>query len=180
MNLKAILLIIPLLFLTSCQSQRDLQADSAFPKQMVGLWEAYTQAGPKWGISIEPDGSINKISHVIAGDVDVATERGVYREYKAPNSYGMFAMGDCRTIYDPAANEVLVEIGIDEYEVVLPVGTLKGRSKDYFAGTVSKDGKTWQAKWRSHNWLEGAKEPDIEHIDANPIKLLFTKMPAKD
>ena len=180
MNYKVLLLIIPLLFLTSCQQQQDLQADSAFPKQMVGLWEANTQTGQKWGINIEPDGSINKIRHVIAGDVDVAAEGGVYREYEATNSYGIFVMGDCRTKYDPAANEVLVEIGIDDYEIVLPIGTIKGWSRDYFAGTVSKDGKTWQAKWRSHNWLEGAEEPNIEHIDANPIKLLFTKMPAKD
>ena len=177
MNFKALLLIMPLLFLTSCQPGHESQPGSAFPKQMVGIWRANTQSGQKWRINIEPDGSINKITHIIAGDVDVAAEGEVYRENK--KSHATFVIGDCLAKYDPVANEVLVEIGLDYFEIVLPTGIIEGRSEDYFAGTVSPDGKTWQVKWRSHYWLEGADEPNIERIDANPIKLLFTKIPAK-
>ncbi len=62
----------------------------------------------------------------------------------------------------------------------LPHGDLEGRMEDYFDGPVSEDGRTWTVSWRNYCWLEGAISPPIDEINANPEKLIFTKIDISD
>ena len=164
-------------------SQPQLESESrenVFPESMVGVWEVVVNeySGSKWGIKFEPDGSILKIIHSLAGPVNV-TEGGVYLEGPEPNTYAVFVMGPCEAKYYPEIDELGVKIILEHYEMKLPTGVLEGRIESYFSGPVSKDGQTWAVDLREYGWLEGAAAPDPKIIDQNPKKLVFTKIDLK-
>lgn len=184
---KAIsLFILPicLFFITGCQESAKkekpvgtiVKADSNFPQIMVGVWEAdYAEDGYKWGVKFEPDGSIKKVIHYLAGPVDLA-EGGTYLDGQEPNTYAVFTMGPCTAEYDKESNMLKVKMILDYYEMQLPAGKLQGKMEDNFWGRISENGKTWQAKWVNYCWLEGASPPDINEINANPESLVFKKV----
>ena len=149
----------------------------AFPKSMVGVWEAgvVETTGSKWGIKFEPDGSIKKIIHFLAGPVNIA-EGGVQANGPDPGTYYLFAMGPCEARYMPKTRMIKVRIIVDYYIMKLPAGDLEGRTEDYFEGPVSGDGKTWNVKWWDFSWLKDAAIPDINTVRANPEPLDFEKI----
>jgi hypothetical protein len=171
--------VVIILALSGCgqQSQRtsNQPQENVFPEVMVGVWEAQVSKYSKWGIKFEPDGSILKIIHSVIGPVRLE-EGGTYEEGPDPGTYAVFVMGPCEANYNPSTRMLKVKIIVDYYKMKLPTGELEGRIEDYFEGPVSEDGKTWKVEWRSYGWLEGADPPDIETIDANPEKLVFTKI----
>jgi len=151
-----------------------IENDGAFPQVMVGVWQAEVSRFSKWGIKFEPDGSILKIVHSLAGPVKLS-EGGVYAE--GPEGYYyVFAMGPCEANYIPGTGILKVKIIVDHYEIKLPIDLLEGKIEDYFEGPVSEDGKTWKVNWRNYGWLDGADPPDPVVIEANPIELVFTKI----
>ena len=145
-----------------------------FPEVMVGVWEAEI-ANCKWAFKFERDGSILKIIHALAGEVDLRQE-GVYLEGPDEGTYAVFMMGPCETEYNASKRELTVKIVLDYYQMVLPQGDLEGKSYDYFKGPVSEDGKIWKAEWLSYSWLEGADPPNADAIEAEPIPLVFMKL----
>lgn len=149
--------------------------DGVFPEVMVGVWEAEVTRDSKWGIKFEPDGSILKVIHSLAGPVKLS-EDGVYLEGPEPDTYAVFIMGPCEAKYYPETNELRVKIVLEHYEMKMPSGVLEGRIESYFSGPVSKDGKTWEVDWLNYAWLEGAVAPDPNIIEANPAKLIFSKL----
>lgn len=159
-------------------SQPQLESETredAFPEVMVGVWEAEVPGGHEWGFKFECDGSISKIVHFFAGEVDLR-EGGTYLEGPDPGTYAAFVMGPCETEYSEDTRELKVKIILDYYQMIFPQGELEGKSHDYFKGPVSEDGRTWKAEWRSYTWLEDATPPDIDYIDAHPEALVFTKI----
>ena len=102
--LVLVLLVWCLLVVAGCRSaNRDVEViienDGAFPQVMVGVWQAEVSRFSKWGIKFEPDGSILKIVHSLAGPVKLS-EGGVYAE--GPEGYYyVFAMGPCEANYIP-------------------------------------------------------------------------------
>jgi hypothetical protein len=165
----------------SQQNQRTLNLPPSagqkneFPEVMVGVWEAEVSEISKWGIKFEPDGSIRKIIHSLAGPVNLSDE-GIYLEGPDPNTYAVFVIGPCEAKYYPKTDELKVKIILDHYEMKLPNGVLEGRIESYFSGPISNDGKTWTVSYRNYGWLEGANPPDPNIIEANPEKLIFTKL----
>ena len=158
------------------QTQLKGQAqENTFPPVMVGVWEVQVSKYSRWGIKFEPDGSILKIIHVVAGPIRLE-EGGIYEEGPDPNTYALFVMGPCEANYIPSTGMLKVKIIVDYYKMKLPNGVLEGRIEDYFEGPISEDGKTWKVKWWNYGWLEGADPPDIEAINANPETLIFTKI----
>jgi len=151
------------------QSQRG-----AFPESMVGVWEAEVSSLGKWGIKFEPDGSINKIIHSLAGPVNV-TEGGVSAE-GPDDSYYDFVMGPCEARYIPKTRMIKVKITVDYFIMKIPAGELEGRIEDYFEGPVSEDGKTWKANLLNFCWVKGAAIPEPNLIKAYPEPLVFTKL----
>jgi hypothetical protein len=146
-----------------------------FPESMVGVWEVNVTESTKWGIKFEPDGSILRLEHVLAGEIKME-EGGAYIQGPDEENYIMFVMGPCEARYIPETGIIKVKIILDYYLMKLPAGELEGRTEDYFEGPVSKDGKTWTVDWREYGWLEGASPPDAALIKANPVKLVFTKL----
>jgi len=160
-------------------SQPQLESESrenVFPESMVGVWEVVVNeySGSKWGIKFEPDGSINKIIHSLAGPVNV-TEGGVSAE-GPEDSYYDFVMGPCEARYIPETRMIKVKIIVDYFIMKLPADELEGKIEDYIEGPVSEDGKTWKANWVSLGWFEGADPPPIDILKANPTPLVFTKL----
>ncbi len=147
----------------------------AFPESMVGVWEAESSNISKWGIKFEPDGSIKKIIHTVAGPVNVP-EGGVHAEREDDGSYYIFVLGPCEARYIPETRMVKVKIIVDYFIMKLPAGTVEGRFEDYFEGPVSEDGKTWKAEWLNFSWIVGAVAPEPDLIKADPIPLVFTKL----
>lgn len=176
----AVLLALGMLFATGCSDNRKKPAPvtAAFPAAMVGTWEGYYSPLPeqKWQFTFESDGSISKLYHHVFGPLIVA-EGGRYVEGPDPNSYMTCTFSPIELNYDAAKGMIEFEIVIDDWEMHFPgAGTLKGRMIDNFIGPVTSDGKTWHVDWRSYGWLEGADEPPIDVIDANPTKLVLVKV----
>jgi hypothetical protein len=168
--------------LVGCQdgdrvNEANVDVEEQFPEFLAGVWEA-EMTDSKWAFQFEGDGSISKITHVLAGEVDLE-EGAVYLEGREPGTYAVFAMGPCEAEYDANTRELSVKIILEHYAMKLPQGTLEGKSHDYFQGPVSEDGKTWNAGWKNYAWLEGAAPPDANEIEANPVPLVFTKLDIK-
>lgn len=180
------LMLLCCFFLSACNESAKkekavetiVDADSNFPQIMVGVWEADVNdgQGSKWAFKIEPDGSISKMEHCIFGPL-IVKEGGVYRDGQDSGTFIIVALGPVETVYSPVSKIVKLKIVVDSYEMKLPAGSLEGRMIDTFVGTVSEDGKTWQAEWRNYGWLEGATEPNIAYIDKNPNDIfVFRKL----
>ncbi|MHC4193183.1 MAG: hypothetical protein ACYS8I_00730 [Planctomycetota bacterium] len=163
--------LLVLSFLGGCQS-------TGFPKVMVGVWEAEASKWGKWGFKFEPDGSILKLEHPLAGPV-ILSEGYVYKEGPDPNTHAIFVMGPCDANYLSRTKELKVEVVLDYFRMKLPIGVLEGRIESYFSGPISRNGKTWAIELREYAWLEGARPPDPNMIDANPNKLVFNKLEFK-
>jgi hypothetical protein len=149
----------------------------AFPESMVGVWEAvvYEDTGSKWGINFEPDGSIKKIVHSLAGPVEIA-DGGVAGNGPDKGTYYIFTVKPCESRYMPDTRTIKVKIIVDYYIMKLPSGEVEGRIEDYFEGPVSEDGKTWNVKWWSFGLIKDAAIPDINVIKADPTPLVFKKV----
>jgi hypothetical protein len=161
---------------SQAQKQKEVK-NKVFPQVMVGVWEAKGGENDweKWGIKLEPDGSIKRIVHPVVGPVKLE-EGGAYKEGEDPNDYMMVQMGPCKASYDPTTKRLDVSIVVDYYRMVLPSGVLEGKLRDEFSGPISQDGKTWKVKWWDYGWLEGAGAPDVNAIKANPEHLIFYKI----
>ena len=162
------------------QGQVVVRPGGKFPRFLAGTWQADKN---NWRITFGKDGNISSIVHIVwAEKIDIDQGQGYYYvEGPDPNvsTYAYFTIGPCEGSYDSAARQLKVKIIMNEYEIRLPPGSLKGRSEDYFEGKISKDGKKWYADWRSYGYLEGAALPDINDINANPEKLVFSKIDGK-
>jgi hypothetical protein len=155
----------------------DQPQRNVFPEVMVGVWEVMVNeySGSKWGIKFEPDGSISKIIHHVAGPVRL-TEGGVHAEGAEEGTYYFFIMGPCEARYTPETRMLKVKIVVDYFEMKLPAGMLEGRIEDYFWGAVSEDGESWKVEWLNYGWVKGATPPPFDVIEAHPIPLVFTKL----
>jgi hypothetical protein len=174
--------VVVLAGLVGCQSadrgiEKVIQGDGQFPELLAGVWEAKINES-EWAFKFENDGSISKITHVLAGEVDLE-EGGSYMEGREPGTFAMFVMGPCEAQYDANTRELSVKIILEHYVMKFPQGALEGKSHDYFKGPVSENGKTWNAGWKSYAWLEGATPPDANEIEANPVPLVFTKIDSR-
>ncbi|MFA6187534.1 MAG: hypothetical protein WC770_10055 [Phycisphaerae bacterium] len=172
-----------LFFISGCHESAQktvktaVESDSNFPQIMVGVWEldVNDNTGSKWAFKIEPDGSIPKLIHPIAGQINVK-EGGYDIEGPDPGTYAAFIMGQCTSSYDAATGIFTVHIILDSFTMKLPQGELSGTSDDYFKGKVSEDGKVWKADWFSYSSLEGGSPLDVNDINANPEILTFRKV----
>jgi len=142
-----------------------------FPESLAGVWKADKF---RWAFKFEKDGRISKFRHTIGMYINVA-EGGLMEEGEDDN-YALYVVGPYVVKYDPEKRQLDVKITLDYFKMVLPMGTLEGKVDDYFSGIISDDNKTWQVDWRSYGWIEGADPPDPNVIDANPEKLVFTKI----
>ena len=153
----------------------DAPETNSFPESVVGLWETELLVpAVKWDIKFEPDGSIKKIHHTVAGYVNI--EEGGTDANGLEGSYWAFVMGPCEARYIPDTNTIKVKIVVDYFIIKIPAGEIEGRMEDYFEGPLSEDGSAWNSHWQSFSWVKGKPLPPIDYIKANPEPLIFIKI----
>lgn len=146
--------------------------DNGFPDCLVGVWKADRKG---WAFKFEPDGTILRMKHMLAGYVRME-EPGVFVEGPAEGTYASFTIGPANVKYDPEKQILEVEVNIDDYFVQFPEVNMEGFAKDRFSGHFSDDCETWQVNWGSYGWPKGANAPDPNLVEQYPEKLVFTKM----
>lgn len=160
------------------RSDLTLHTDNTFPASMVGIWETEPVriTGRYWGIKFEPDGSVRKIIHNVAGPVTLA-EGGVFFEGADPNQeYALFVIEECPVKYDSETGMLQVEIILESFLIQKGTDTLEGSSLTRFSGPISNDGISWTAEKRTYAKLEGATSPTDEFIDTHPDTVVFYKL----
>jgi len=154
------------------KERHSVAQQKILPDEIVGVWIS-DQKG--WAFKIEKDGSINKLSHMLAGKV--TTEEGGV-EWLGPEqgTYATFILGPIELSFNLETQMLSIKATMAYYDIQLPYGRLIGRSEDTFIGKVDLKKEKWEAEWRSYGWLDGADEPNVEEIEKNPVLLTFTKL----
>jgi len=123
-----------------------------------------------WDFTFEPDGSISQMRHILVTVPINVKEGGVLEDLKE-GAFAINALGPCGASYNPAGRELKVRVVIDYFRIELPIGVLEGGSDDVIVGTISDDGKVWNAKWWNYSQLEGADEYDPNEVEPIPVTL---------
>jgi hypothetical protein len=111
-----------------------------FPEFLAGTWKA-EEGG--WEFVFEPDG---KISSAIVSIGRVKLQPG--KKTTVPmqmGGNGVYKPGIWSVQYSHQQRELIVEIAIDHFRVELGDDVIEGRTRDFFVGSVSTDGKSWWA-----------------------------------
>ena len=111
-----------------------------FPEFLVGTWKAESGG---WEFIFETDG---KISSAIVSIGRAKLQPG--RTTTVPmqmGGKGVYKPGLWTVQYSPQQRELVVEIAIDHFRVELGDNVIHGRTRDFFTGSVSPDGKSWWA-----------------------------------
>ena len=117
-----------------------IDGDGRFPEILVGGWKA-DKGG--WEIVFEPDGKISSVVVSLGGvrmkPGEVATTQMVL------GGEGFFQPGKWTVQYLQERRELVVEIVIEHFRVELGDNVVHGKTRDYFVGSVSADGRLWWA-----------------------------------
>ena len=115
-----------------------IDGDGAFPDFLVGRWKA-DRGG--WEFIFEPNGTISS-AVVSIGRVTIKPGRTTTVPMKL-GGQGVFEPGRWTVQYSQAQRELIVEIVIDRFYVELGDSVLRGKTRDFFIGSVSEDGQLW-------------------------------------
>jgi hypothetical protein len=181
--------VLLVLAISGCQSSAGnkwpveviVDGDGQFPDFIIGTWIA-DEGG--WEFVFEPDGSIS--SAVISlGRTRIQPGRTTIVPTQLGGE-GVYKPGLWTIQYSQESRELIVEIVIDQFHIELGDNTLHGRSRDFFIGSISKDGQLWWAKRLSfpEYVVNTQKYHDFElpfDPENNPPEnLLFQKVPESE
>jgi hypothetical protein len=111
-----------------------------FPNFLVGTWKAEEDG---WEFVFEPDG---KISSAIVSIGRVKLQPGKTTTVPMQmDGKGVYEPGQWSVQYSHQQRELVVEIAIDHFRIELGNDVIEGRTRDFFVGSVSADGKSWWA-----------------------------------
>lgn len=188
MRLLSLQLVCCLSVFLFCGCQKDavksggvevtVDDDGQFPAFLVGTWKA-NQGG--WEIVFEPGGKI--ASAVVSLGRVKMTPGKVTTVPMELGGKGIFTPGLWTVQYLNEQRQLIVEIAIENFRVEMGENIVRGRTRDFFVGEVSKDGTLWWAERFSfpEYTVDTAKFPDYK-LPADPNenpkeKLLFQKDP---
>jgi len=118
-----------------------IDGDGQFPDFLVGTWKA-DRGG--WEFVFEPDGTI---SSAVVSIGRVRMKPGQITTVPMQlGGKGVFEPGRWAVQYSHDQRELIVEIAIDRFHVELGDSVLRGRTRDFFVGSVSADGQLWWAE----------------------------------
>lgn len=115
-----------------------VDGDGEFPGFLVGRWKA-DQGG--WEFVFEPNGTISS-TVVSIGRVTMKPGQTTTVPMKLGGK-GVFEPGRWTVQYSQDQRELIVEIVIDRFHIELGDNVLRGRTRDFFIGSVSGDGQLW-------------------------------------
>jgi len=173
------------LLLFSCNSPKKsveviIDGDGQFPKNLAGLWRSDDNI---WDIYLEPNG---KISWAVISLGAVKIEAGKTRTVPMKEGgEGIFEPGLWSVTYLQRQRELTVEIAIDNFRTELGEDVIRGKTRDIFTGSVSRDGTLWQTERFSYpeyivdsNSFKNYKLP-VDPNDNPKETLLFRKITDK-
>ena len=117
-----------------------VDGDGQFPDFLVGTWKA--QEGG-WEFVFEPDGKISS-AIVSIGRAKLQPGRTTTVQMQMGGK-GFYKPGIWSVQYSHKQRELIVEIAIEHFRVKLGDDVIQGRTRDFFVGSVSTDGKSWWA-----------------------------------
>jgi hypothetical protein len=115
-----------------------IDGDGEFPEFLVGTWQA-DKGG--WEVVLEPDGKISS-AVVSLGRVRL-TPGEVTTTQMVLGGEGLFKPGKWTVQYSPAKRELIVEIAIEHFRVEMGENVVQGKTRDFFIGLVSSNGRFW-------------------------------------
>jgi len=118
-----------------------VDGNGQFPASLAGRWE--TENGG-WQIVLEPDGKISS-AVVSLGRVTLVPGK-VTTIPMEMGGKGFFKPGLWTVQYSRQQRELIIEIAIDSFRIELGENIVKGKTRDFFIGNVSKDGTLWWAQ----------------------------------
>jgi hypothetical protein len=185
LNVFRILLLGCICFVGGCLNTQKktsgvevtIDADGIFPDFLVGRWKA-DRGG--WEFVFEPDGTISSAS-VSIGRVTLKPGQTT----RIPMQFGgtgTFEPGLWTVQYSKEQRELIVEIKIDRFYVELGENVLRGRTRDFFVGSVSQDGQLWPVErisfpeYIADTKINPNKKLPLESDDSEREILLFQKV----
>ena len=115
-----------------------IDGDGQFPDVLVGRWKA-DRGG--WEFVFEPDGTISS-AVVSIGRATLKPGQTTAVPMKLGGK-SVYEAGRWTVQYSHAQRELIVEIVIDNFYVELGENVLRGKTRDFFVGSVSGDGQVW-------------------------------------
>lgn len=158
-----------------------IDGDGAFPDFLVGRWKA-DHGG--WEFVFEPNGTISS-AVVSIGRVTIKPGRTTTVPMKL-GGQGVFEPGRWTVQYSHAQRELIVEIVIDRFHVELGDNVLRGKTRDFFIGSVSEDGQLWPVERISFpEYIADTKKNPNRKLPVDPQNsaresLLFLKVPESE
>ncbi|MFH1717262.1 MAG: hypothetical protein ABIF19_07925 [Planctomycetota bacterium] len=182
LSLASLVCILSVLLLNSCHSDRGgveviVDGDRQFPDFLVGRWKADSGG---WEFVFEKDGTISsamvslgrarlKPGHITVVPMELGGK-------------GVFEPGPWTVQYSHEQRELIVEISIARFRAELGENVLRGRTRDFFVGSVSPDGQLWPVQRFSYPEYVADTEKYHDYklaYDPNdnpPENLLFQKV----
>jgi hypothetical protein len=144
-----------------------------FPAFPAGTWQA--QDSP-WRIVLAPDGTVD--SAVVAmAEVEVRPNKTTEFEMK-DGRISHITAGELFAEYKPVGRQLFVSIELKDIHIVFPDDLLAGNSIDNFTGTVSEDGRTWNAE-QITVFDYGPRFPQTPDDINHPNPIVFNKVEEK-
>jgi hypothetical protein len=148
--MKRFVLLLVCIFLAVAQSGCRSSASNSvevtidgigqFPDFLVGTWKA-EKGG--WEFVLEPDGKISS-AIVSIGRAKLQPGRTTTVQMQMGGK-SVYKPGLWSVQYSHQQRELIVEIAIDHFRVELGDNVIEGRTRDFFVGSVSADGRSWWA-----------------------------------
>ena len=115
--------------------------DGQFPEELVGLWKM--EGKSRWEFVFDKDGSISSAMTELCR---AKIEPGQATTYPVNfGGKGIVEPGQWKVHYDPESRELAVEVVIEYFYQDIGPNAMEGNPTFFFAGTISADGKVWNA-----------------------------------
>ena len=118
-----------------------IEGDGQFPEELVGLWKTEGKRG--WEFGFDKDGSISSAVIELCRAKIIPGQATTY-----PTRFGgkgIVEPGQWKVHYDPESRELAVEVVIEYFYQDIGPDAMEGNPTFFFAGTISADGKVWNA-----------------------------------
>jgi hypothetical protein len=144
-----------------------------FPAFLAGTWQA--QDAP-WQVVLTPDGTVDS---AVVAMAEARVRPNQTTEFEMlDGSISHITAGELFAEYRPAGRQLFVSIELKDIHIVFPDDLLKGNTIDNFTGTVSEDGRTWNAE---HITIfdYGPRFPQVPDDVNYPTPIVFNKVEEK-
>jgi hypothetical protein len=118
---------------------------SKFPKYLAGTWIQEGEISREFVFT--PDGRLESV--VIGIGETRMYPLGTVKKPLIDGGQGIFVSGQWDAIYTPKTRELSVLIETTSFRMQVKEQVLEGKMKEYFVGTISKDGLRWDVQYVS-------------------------------